>query len=139
MKRKYCFLIRFFLAQSRVRYLIAGVWNTAFGYSVGVLLYYALREQFHLIIISIVGNVSAITMSFLTYKTFVFQTKGNWLGEYCRTYIVYGATALVGILILWALVEGFGMPFWIGQGFIILMTVSVSYIGHKNFTFRRLE
>ena len=138
MKRKYCLSFRFLLAQSRVRYLIAGIWNTAFGYSVGVFLYYALREQFHLITISIIGNVFAITMSFLTYKIFVFQTKGNWLGEYCRTYIIYGATALVGIFILWALVDGIGVPFWIGQALIILMTVFISYIGHANFTFRRL-
>ena len=61
----------------KMRYLIAGGWNTVFGYSAGVVLYYLMREQFHIVIIGVIGNVLAISMSFLTYKLFVFKTKGG--------------------------------------------------------------
>jgi putative flippase GtrA len=122
---------------SKVRYLIAGGWNTLFGYLSGVLLYYLLRDHFHVVEIAILGNVIAITMAFVTYKMFVFQTKGNWLAEYLRTYLVYGGIAIVGIGLLWILVDGLVLPFWIAQGLVIAVTVVISYLSHSRFTFRQ--
>jgi putative flippase GtrA len=125
------------LASRKLRYLIAGGWNTVFGYFAGVALYYRLHEYLHLVVIAVLGNVIAITMSFLTYKLFVFRTKGHWLAEYLRAYIVYGGSAVVGVGMLWALVDGLAVPFWLAQGMVILITVLVSYLGHARFTFRR--
>jgi putative flippase GtrA len=122
---------------SKVRYLSAGGWNTLFGYLSGVLLYYLLRDHFHVVEIAILGNVIAITMAFVTYKMFVFQTKGNWLAEYLRTYLVYGGIAIVGIGLLWILVDGLVLPFWIAQGLVIAVTVVISYLSHSRFTFRQ--
>ena len=120
-----------------MRYLIVGAWNTAFGYALGVFLYYALRDHFHLVAISIGGNIIAITMSYLTYKIFVFRTKGDWLAEYCRTYFVYGGSAIFGVFLLWFFVDGVGIPFWIAQALIVMVTVLISYVGHAKFTFQR--
>jgi putative flippase GtrA len=121
----------------KVRYLIAGGWNTAFGYAAGVFLYYMMRDKFHIVIIGIVGNILAISMSFLTYKLFVFKTKGGWFREYLRAYVVYGGTAIVGIACLWIMVDALRLPFWLAQGLIVLVTVVVSYFGHSRFTFRK--
>jgi putative flippase GtrA len=123
-------------AKKQLRYLIAGAWNTFFGYSLGVMAYYTLRDRFHLLAILTGCNIAAISMSFLTYKVFVFKTKGNWLAEYCRAYIIYGVNVLLGIFLLWTLVDRVGIPFWIGQALIILATMIASYIGHSKFTFR---
>jgi putative flippase GtrA len=73
----------------------------------------------------------------VTYKMFVFQTKGNWLAEYLRTYLVYGGIAIVGIGLLWILVDGLVLPFWIAQGLVIAVTVVISYLSHSRFTFRQ--
>ncbi|MHB8741986.1 MAG: GtrA family protein [Sulfuricaulis sp.] len=125
------------LDSRKARYLIAGGWNTLFGYGVGVGLYYGLSQHMHVIGIGALANVLAITMAFLTYKLFVFQTKGNWAQEYLRCYLVYGGIAILGIALLWATVDGLHMQIWLAQGIVILVTVIVSYTGHARFTFRK--
>lgn len=129
-------MVRRLFEKKPIRYLLAGGWNTAFGYAVGVGLYTVLSDRLHVTIIAAVANILAITMSFLTYKLFVFKTKGNWLLEYSRSYLVYGSMALLSIVLLWGLVDYLGINIWYAQALVILLTVGVSYLGHKFFTFR---
>ena len=120
-----------------LRYLVVGGINTLFGYGLGVGLYLALSPMLHILVIGVIGSVIAITFSFTTFKLFVFGTRGHWLQEYLRSYVVYGGTGVLGILLVWVLVDGLRMPIWIAQGIAILLTVLVSYLGHARFTFRR--
>lgn len=129
-------MVRRLFEKKPIRYLLAGGWNTVFGYAVGVGLYTVLSDRLHVTIIAAVANILAITMSFLTYKLFVFKTKGNWLLEYSRSYLVYGSMALLSIVLLWGLVDYLGINIWYAQALVILLTVGVSYLGHKFFTFR---
>ena len=122
---------------AKIRYLLAGGWNTIFGYAVGLVLYYGLGGRVHVVTVGVLANLLAITMAFMTYKLFVFRTKGNWIAEYFRAYLVYGVTAILGIGLLWVLVDGAGIPFWLAQGLAIVITVIVSYISHARFTFNR--
>lgn len=120
-----------------LRYLLVGGFNTLFGYALGVGLYLALSPWLHILLIGVIGNVVAITVSFTTYKTLVFQTRGRWLAEYLKSWLVYGGSAVLGTLLLWLLVDGLAVPIWIAQALAILITVIVSYLGHARFTFRR--
>ena len=124
------------LQKQSLRYLMAGGWNTLFGYGVGVGLYTVLSHELHVAVIAAIANILAITMSFLTYKLFVFKTTGNWLSEYGRSYVVYGSMALLSIALLWALVDYLGIDIWYAQALVVLLTVGISYLGHKFFTFR---
>lgn len=121
----------------KIRYLIVGGINTAIGYGVGVGSYKLLSPILHIVAIGVLSNIIAITVSFLTYKLFVFKTKGNWLPEYFRAWLVYGGMAAVGVALLWAFVDGMRMPIWLAQGLVILLTVVISYLGHARYTFRR--
>jgi putative flippase GtrA len=123
--------------RTSIRYLLAGGWNTLFGYFVGPIIYYGLEGRMHVVLVGIIAYVLSITMAFFTYKVFVFRTKGNWLAEYCRSYMVYGVTAVIGIGVLWGLVDGLKVPFWIGQGLVIIVTTIISYLSHSRFTFSR--
>ena len=123
------------ISQKKIRYLLAGGWNTLFGYTVSVGLYNLLSEYIHLIAIALIAHFFAISMAFLTYKLFVFQTRGNWWKEYSRSYLVYGNTVVVSIGLLWLMVDYMAVPFWIAQGVIILIVVILSYIGHSCYTF----
>jgi len=118
-----------------LRYLIVGALNTTLGYILANLLYYTLQNKFNLISISIFSNILLITISFLNYKLLVFKTRGNWLSEYRNFYILYGANAILGISILWVFVDLLGIPFWIAQGLILLLSIILLYIGHVKFTF----
>lgn len=120
-----------------IRYLFWGGINTGFGYCISVGLYYWLTEVFYLIPIMIIANVISITFSFTTYRLFVFKSKGVWWHEYFRCYIVYGGSALIGILGMWILVVGLHIQFWIAQALLLIISVSISYIGHDRFTFKK--
>jgi putative flippase GtrA len=126
-----------YLEHKPLRYLLAGGWNTFFGYGVSVGLYTLFADKLHITMIAAVASIIAITMSFLTYKLFVFKTKGNWLLEYARSYIIYGGMAIFGIILLWILVDFLDWPIWYAQALVILITVGASYIGHKSFTFKK--
>lgn len=119
------------------KYIFVGAWNTFFGYSIGIFLYYSLKNYMHIIVIATIGNIVAITMSFVTYKMFVFNTTGNWLVECFRSYIVYGSSAVLGVILLWILVDIFTVPYCLAQATIILVTIIVSYISHNKYTFSR--
>lgn len=123
----------------RFRYLAAGGVNTAFGYLATVALYYSMEAYLHFIGIMILANIICISFSFITYKIFVFRTKGNWLAEYLRCYVVYGGGALLSIGGLWFLVNAMNFPFWFAQGFVMMIVVAASYLGHSKFSFARRQ
>jgi putative flippase GtrA len=129
--------VRKYLEHKPLRYLLAGGWNTIFGYGVGVGLYTLLAGKLHITLIAAFANIIAITMSFLIYKLFVFKTPGNWLLEYGRSYIVYGGMAIFGIILIWIFVDILGWRIWYAQALVILVTVGASYLGHKFFTFKK--
>lgn len=121
---------------TRLRYSIAGVFNTVFGYGLGLGLYTLLRAKWPLLLITGTTATLSIGMSFLSYKLFVFRTSGNWLGELARCYLVYGGGAVAGIISLSILVGGLNIRFWIAQALVNVAMVVWSYFMHRRFTFR---
>jgi len=99
-------LARHFPLDQVARYLIVGVWNTLFGYGLFALFTYLLTGivPFAYMLASVLSNVIAITAAYLGYKWFVFKTKGNYLREYLRCYLVYGAAFLITLALLPVLV-----------------------------------
>ncbi len=67
------------------RYVVTGVWNTAFGYAAFALLVAWLASRVHYLLIAVAANVLAITNAYIVHKIFVFRTKGHCLREYGST------------------------------------------------------
>lgn len=130
-------MVNHLLNSRKFRYLIVGGVNTAFGYLVGVGIYKLLVGFYSIWIIGLISNLLAIAFSFVTYKLFVFKTKGQWVTECIKAYLIYGLMALIGIVFLWFYVDSLGFSIWMAQGLVILSTVILSYIGHSRVTFRR--
>lgn len=124
------------IASQKIRYLIAGLWNTLFGYFAGLLIYNWLGNFLNVIIIGFIANVLAITMAYTTNKIFVFKTRGNWTKEYIKAWMLYGSTTIVGIGLLWVLVDIFNVRFWVAQGLVTIILIVTAYIGNLRFTFR---
>lgn len=120
-----------------IRYIIAGVFNTSLGYCLGVLLYHLMYPKIHIGFIGAITHFAAITISFTTYKLYVFRTKGSWAKEYLKSYVVYGSSALLGIVVLWVLIDIVVASIWVAQGASMIATIVLSYLGHSRFTFRR--
>lgn len=127
--------IKSVIEREEVKFLLAGAWNTVFGYLLTLGLYSLLGGQVHLILLLAVAYVIAITQAFLCLKIFVFRISGGWLSEYFRTYISYGGVAVVSIGLTWLAVEVAGIVFWLVQSVVTVLTIVVSYFLHKYFTF----
>ena len=123
----------------KARYLLAAGWNTLFGYGLGVSLYKLLYPGLSIFLIAVLANLISISMSFLSYKLFVFRTKGNWIREYLRSYVAYGVTAVLSIFLFWFLIDIHNINIWLTQLFAITMTAAASYFFHKYFTFKRAK
>jgi putative flippase GtrA len=128
-----------------VRYLAVGALNTGVGYLAFVACNLALDGAIPhaYLVANLAANVVAITVAFLGYKLFVFRTRGNWAAEYLRTYVVYGGTILLGLVLLPALVAiarrvlpDAALAPYVAQAVLIPITVLSSFLGHKRFSFR---
>ena len=116
-------------------YLVVGGWNTLFGVGLYALLYFLVGQRINYFVLMIPCNILAITNAYIGYKLFVFRTRGHWLREYLRFYVVYGAAMLLGMGLVVLFVQVFHMhPVWANIGATIL-TVLISFLGHKHVSF----
>ncbi len=119
------------------RFVIVGFINTVFGYLSGLLNYFIFFETIGIIGVGIINNVVNITFAFVMFKKFVFKTiNTNWFFEYLRSYVVYGVKGIVGIFVLWLCISILSINIYISQATSMLVTIFLSYTGHKKFTFK---
>ena len=118
-------------------YLATGGWNTLFGLGLYTFVYWLWGNLVHYMVLAVLVNIAAITNAFLCYKLFVFRTKGNWLKEYLKCYIVYGGGTLAGMGLLYILVSFFKLNPVFANFLSTAVVVVASYFGHKYFSFGR--
>ena len=133
-----------------LRFLIAGGGNTLFGIADTFLLtwvcIHAQPERAALMtsVAAFVSTCVNITVSFLTYKWFVFRTKGNYWREYSRSFLVYVPSLLLSTFAVGPLAAV--LQHWLprpalapyaAQACIIAVAIVPQFLGHKNITFRK--
>jgi len=92
----------------------------------------------------LLSNLLAITAAFLAYKWFVFKTRGNYLVEWIRCFGVYGSGFLFGVIalpitvaVLRRVLHRPDFAPYIGVALLTSVTVILSFLGHRNFSFKR--
>jgi len=127
------------------RYILVGGFNTVFGYGLFAVLNWLLRPvgSYAYLLASFLSNVIAITVAFLGYKWFVFQSRGSYIKEWLRCMSVYGSSMLItlaGLAILVPVLQRFlywrTQASYIAAAIMALVTVILSFFGHKHFSFR---
>ena len=131
------------------RYAVVGAGNTIFGYccyAAFVAVYrHALPEPYRYLTVdlaSVTATLIGVTVSFLTYKFLVFKTKGNYLREWLRCLLVYGAATLPGLFILPGLTRLLSTvprlhavsPYLAGA-IVMGGTAICTYLAHNRFSF----
>lgn len=119
-----------------LRFLVTGGWNTAFSYISLALLYYFFSKRMHYMVILVIGAVINITNAYICHKFFVFRTKGNYVREYLRYYVVYSVPMALGFIAFPVCIELFKMNFYVTQALLTVITVLISYFGHKHISFK---
>ena len=129
-----------------VRYVLVGGCNTLFGwlaYAGLTALFTRLTSFYPYVFASVLTSVINITASFLGYKWFVFKTRGNYLREWSKAMAVYTTSILITTFSL-PLIVGFlrhATPFhnaapYIAGAITSAAGVTMSFFGHKHFSFR---
>ncbi len=121
----------------KIKFLLAGGWNTVFGYTVFAGLYfwlsvYGISYQS----VFLIAQIPTVTSSFLVYKFFVFKTSGGTRREYIKFILTYCLMAGVNLALLSLFVEYLLIPVLISQGLSTVLIIILSYIINKHFTFR---
>jgi len=122
--------------QTKIRFLFAGVFNTALALVIYPALYFlAAPLKLHYLTVLLLGYVVTVTCSFLTNKFLVFRTSGNYLRESGKFLTLHVSYFLVNLAVLPALVELAGMnPVW-AQTLFAVLVVATSYFWHSRITF----
>ncbi len=137
-------LMRHFPPGQFGRYLAVGVCNTLFSYGSYAALTALLTPHIPVpyVAASVIAGLMHITFSFLTYKWFVFRTKGNYFREWSRCIVVYGGTTLLGTAVLPVIVfllrhltaADKSAPYIAGAIQVCAGAIA-GFLGHKNFSF----
>lgn len=120
----------------KIRFMFTGAWNTVFGLLVFAALYSLFSKKVNYMVILVISNVISITNAYVCYKFIVFRTKGNYLREYLRFYVVYGISMLANIGLMFMCVHYLGIKPVMAQAFILAVIFATSYVGHKFFSFK---
>jgi len=122
--------------QKKITYIAVGAWNTLFSYAAFLYLYYLTHDSLHYMLILVLSQIVGLTNAYICYKLLVFKTKGNYLKEYLRFYVVYGSTFIVNLLLIGFFVELIGLNPVVSQAIIAVIVVVLAYFGHSRFSFK---
>lgn len=118
-----------------VRYVLVGVLNTAWGFTLFTVLIVALDIWYPAALV--VSHVVAVSTAFLLYRYLVFHVAGSaWL-DFVRCHGVYLVQLVVKTALLVVLAEAFSVPPVPAMALTIITTMIVSFYGHKHVSFRR--
>lgn len=92
----------------KLRFLVIGAINTAWGFGEFSLLYHLLHARVHALVIQAIATVIGVTFSYVTLKIFVFKTKGNYAHEYISFYGVYAIPITTAFALFLASGDYFG-------------------------------
>jgi putative flippase GtrA len=120
-----------------IRFLVVGAFNTIFGFLIFVIVQYFLGSQITEVGSLVTSHVIASTLAFILHRRVTFRFQGSLITNYMRFQAVFVLPVGINLVILPIFVRAFEMDPYFSQGFISLVTVTLSYFGHKYFSFRK--
>jgi putative flippase GtrA len=119
----------------QLRYLVVGIWNTAFAYAEWALLQYLLHDYLHYLAILVLAWPLAVLNAYYCHRRFVFRSSGSVRNELPRFSLVYFATLVAGIAVLPILLATLPFGIYVIQAGYTVTVVVLSYVAHKFFSF----
>lgn len=122
-----------------MRFLVVGGWNTLFSYGMLWILDAFLHARLHYTLILTINWVIGVTHNLFTFKLLVFRTRGNWLKEYLRSYVVYAGAYVANLAIVAVVMEIWHPRLGVAALPAIAVVTLISWFGHKHFTYRTVD
>lgn len=128
-----------FIKDRRVAFLIVGGINTVVGFLWFVLFQVTIGELWGYMATLVFAHVASVLCAFYLHRRFVFRVQGHVWQDLMRFEIVQLAAFGINVVALPLLVELVGLTPIVAQAIIVVVTVTLSYFGHRYFSFRRKE
>jgi putative flippase GtrA len=120
----------------RVAFLGVGAVNTVVGYLLFAGFLWLFGQSLYLLALAC-SYVVAVLIAFVLYRFLVFRVRGHVLADLWRFATVYLSSLAVNFVLLPLLVELAHLRVLVAQALIVMVTSVMSWVGHKNFSFRR--
>ncbi len=121
----------------KVRFLLVGGMNTFLGFGLFALIQFLVGKWIGEVFVLLLAHLFASSVAFVLHRRITFQVTGNVLQDYIRFQTVFIVPIGINLVVLPFLVRVLGINVYIAQGLITVVTVTISYFGHKYFSFRR--
>ncbi len=123
-----------------LRFLLVGLWNTAFGYG----LFVALVALTRLLGISylyatVPTQIISVLMAYVCHRTFTWVDGDKSFRGFLRFNVVYWVMFCINVPLLVALVDGVKIPPEVAQALLIIGNTVISYVAHGRWSFRTRE
>lgn len=132
-------LARRALSDQRVRFLVAGGFNTAFGFACFVFYQHTVGGHWGYMWTLLLTHCTSVLFAFATHRSFVFRVSGKLLLDLWRFESVYLTALGINAVLLPAVVELGGLPVLVAQALITALNVTLTWLGHSRFSFRRVS
>ena len=129
-------------AAKSIRFVLAGAWNTLFGYLAYVALYYAfgaagLRQEPRYVGALLGSMIVSIPQAYFCHKYLVFRSTGPVRRELPRFTAVYVAAFTLNLIALPLLVRFTPLGPLAAQGLCTFGIAGASFLFHDRFSFRK--
>jgi len=128
--------VRSRIGSKHVKFVIIGIYNTLFGYSVFAGLHIELPHVNYMFVLIVSREISVIS-AFVVYRLLVFKVKGRIITDFARFWLVYSGALVLNLIALPFFVEIVGLHVLVAQAVTLILTVISTWIGHNHFSFKR--
>ena len=127
------------IKDQRIAFLLVGATNTVIGTGWFIVFETLLGDRFGYITSLLLAHVAAVLCAFVLYRKLVFRVTGHvWL-DLARFEVVNLTSLGINLVCLPFVVEVIGLEPIPAQLLVTLVTMFVSFFGHKGFSFHRSE
>lgn len=121
----------------KIRFLVVGGFNTFVGFGAFAVIQFLSNGALHEVVSLLVAHLVASSIAFVLHRKVVFRVSGQILIDYVRFQSVYVIPLSINVVVLPLLVRVGGVNVYLAQLLFTVVSVIVSYVGHKYFSFRR--
>lgn len=121
----------------RVAFLIVGAINTLVGTGWFVVFQLTIGRHSSYMVSLVLAHIAAVLCAFILYRRFVFRVTGHVMLDLARFEAVNLTSLGINAVALPFVVEVIGLAAIPGQLLVTLVTMVVSWFGHRGFSFRR--
>jgi putative flippase GtrA len=129
--------LKAFLNTQKLRFLIVGGFNSAFGYFIFLLVNLTLGSLAGYLVSLVVAQVISASVAYMLYRALVFKEGSRGFRAYAKFQSVYIVPLAVNMVALPILVELLNFEIYLAQAVFSLGWIVASFFVHKNFSFRK--